>query len=252
MRIDMQKNFESNNHFTGNPRRSFFYVWIAAFLAILSYIPAIPKLIPAHVHVPYSTNTLILLQITVFLISATIFSAAGAFLAPQIGFRAYLADASIAENTFWRVLKRQFLYGASTGLVGAIVAYFMAPDFISYLSMVPLLTRLVGGVFEEVIMRWGLLTIIIWTLWRIFQRGIGIPKELLIYVCIFLSQILFAFAHAPALVNYGITHPAWSIFTIFIVSLPWGWLFWKYGLESAYIAHASFHGFVALFVAVKL
>jgi hypothetical protein len=252
MSSDTQKNSENNNHFTNNRRRSFFYVWIAALIAILFYIPAIPKLVPAHVHLPYSMNTLILLQIVVFVISATIFAAAGAFLTPRIGFRAYLADASITKSIFWKVLKRQFLYGAPIGLVGAIVAYFMAPDFISYLTMVPFLTRLFGGVFEEVIMRWGLLTIVVWILWRIFQHGIGIPKKLLIYSCIFLSQILFAFGHTPALVNFGMTNPAWSIFTIFIVSLPWGWLFWKQGLESAFIAHASFHAFVALFVAVKL
>jgi hypothetical protein len=252
MSSDTQKNSENNNHFAHNRRRSFFYVWIAAFIAILSYIPAIPKLLPAHVHLPYSMNTLILLQVVVFVISATIFAAVGAFLTPRIGFRAYLADASITKNIFWIVLKRQFLYGAPIGLVGAIVAYFIAPDFISYLTMVPFLTRLFGGVFEEVIMRWGLLTIIVWILWRIVQHGIGIPRELLIYSCIFLSQILFAFAHTPALINFGINNPAWSIFTIFIVSLPWGWLFWKQGLESAFIAHASFHAFVALFVAVKL
>jgi len=233
-------------------RRSFLYLWSAALIGILFYIPAIPKLVPAHVHLPVSMNTFVLIQIVTFVITATIFAAAGAILTPRIGFRAYLADASITKNVFWIVLKRQFFYGAPIGFVGAIVAYFIAPDFISYLTMVPLLTRLVGGVFEEVIMRWGLLTIIVWILWRIFQHGIGIPKKLLIYSCIFLSQILFAFGHIPALINFGITNPAWSIFTIFIVSLPWGWLFWKHGLESAFIAHASFHVFVALFVAVKL
>ncbi|MCX6120006.1 MAG: hypothetical protein NTX44_00100 [Ignavibacteriales bacterium] len=232
--------------------RNFFYVWIAAFIAILFYIPALPKLVPAHVHLPYSMNTFILLQIVVFFISATIFAASGAYLTPRIGFRAYLAEISIKKKDFWIVLKRQFFYGAPIGLAGAIVAYFIAPDFISYLTMVPFLTRLFGGVFEEVIMRWGLLTIIVWILWRIFQHGIGIPKKLLIYLCIFLSQILFACGHTPALINFGITNPAWSIFTIFIVSLPWGWLFWKHGLESAFIAHACFHAFVALFVAVKL
>ena len=252
MSSDRQRNSENNNHFTDSRRRMFFYVWIAAFIATLSYIPAIPKLLPAHVHLPYSMNTLVLLQIVVFVISATIFAAAGAFLTPRIGFRVCLVNASITKDVFWIVLKRQFLYGAPIGLGGAIVAYSIAPDFVSYLTMVPFLTRLIGCVFEEVIMRWGLLTIIVWILWRIFQHGIGIPKKLLIYTCVFLSQILFAFAHTPALMNFGITNPAWSIFTIFIVSLPWGWLFWKQGLESAFIAHASFHALVALFVAVKL
>ena len=169
MSSDTQKNSENNNHFTHNRRRSFFYVWIAALIAILFYIPAIPKLVPAHVHLPYSMNTLVLLQIVVFVISATIFGAAGAFLTPRIGFRACLADSSITRSILWIVLKRQFLYGAPIGLVGAIVAYFIAPGFISYLTMVPFLTRLFGSVFEEVIMRWGLLIIMAWISWPMLR-----------------------------------------------------------------------------------
>jgi hypothetical protein len=150
------------------------------------------------------------------------------------------------------VLKRQFFYGAPIGFAGAIIAYLIAPDFITYLSNVPFIPRLFGSIFEEVIMRWGLMTIIVWILLRIFQRHSEIHKNILIGSGIFLSQTLFAVGHIPVLVNFGITNPAWSVFTIFIVSLPWGWLFWKQGLESAFIAHSSFHAFVALFVAIRL
>lgn len=248
----MHTDTENGSPLRKNSRRSFFTVWIAASIAILFYIPAIPKLVPPNVHLRFSMNTFILLQLMVFFIAATIFSAVGAFLTPRIGFRASLADASLSKTDFGKILKRQFLYGAPIGLAGAIAAYFMAPDFISYLSTVPLITRLIGGVFEEVVMRWGLLTIIVWSAWRIFQRGTGTPGNMLIYSCIFFSQMLFAVGHTPALVMFGITNPAWSLFTIFIVALPWGWLFWKQGLESAVIAHTSFHAFVALFVAIKL
>jgi hypothetical protein len=188
------------------------------------------------------------MQLVVF---TTIFAAAGAYLTPRIGFRAYLASVSFKKNIHWMVLKNQFYYGVPTGLAGAIIAYLIAPDFIAYLNNVPFLSRLFGGLTEEVIMRWGLMTIIVWILWRIFQHGIGIPKILLVYSGIFLSQILFAFGHIPALINFGITNPGWSVFTIFIISLPWGWLFWRQGLESAFIAHSSFHAFIALFIAAK-
>ena len=239
-------------HFERLPRRSFFYVWIAAAVGSLSMIPTVLKFIPANTHLRFSVTTLIILGILQSIIFTAIFSAAGAILAPRIGFRAILVDVPIKEKVFWVILKRQFYYGATAGLAGAIIAYLIAPDFIAYLNMYPFLSRLFGSLTEEVIMRWGFMTILIWTLWRIFQHGRGIPKDLLIWSGILLSQILFAFGHMPTLIKLGITNPVWCVVTIFIVSLPWGWLFWKQGLESAFIAHASFHAFVALFVAVKL
>ena len=240
-------------HFERSQRRSFLYVWVAAIISILFFVPAaLPKLIPAHAHLPFSMNTLIIIQIVLYVIYATIFAAVGAYLTPRIGFRAYLADIPIKKRVFWIVLKRQFFYGAPIGFAGAIIAYLIAPDFIAYLTNIPFIPRLFAGVFEEVAMRWGLMTIIVWILLRIFQRHSEIHKNILIGSGIFLSQTLFAVGHIPVLVNFGITNPAWSVFTIFIVSLPWGWLFWKQGLESAFIAHSSFHAFVALFVAIRL
>ena len=240
-----------NNHLINSRRRTFLYVWNFAFIGILFFIPAVPKLVPTSVHLPFSMKTFVLLSILQLVIAATIFAILGVYLTPRIGFRAKLVDISIKDKIFWVVLKRQFYYGVAVGFAGAIIAYFCAPDFIAYLNNVPFLSRLFGGLNEEVIMRWGLLTIIVWILWRIIQHGIGIPKKILIYSCIFISQVLFAFGHFPALKSFGIINPFWSICTIFIISLPWGWLFWKEGLESAFIAHSSFHAFVALFIAVK-
>jgi hypothetical protein len=252
MSDDMQMNSERNIPFTNSSFHSFIYVWIAAIIGVLFLAPTIPNHLPANVHSPFSINTLILINIIVLAIFTAIFAAVGAYLTPRIGFRANLVDIPIKKKVFWNVLQRQFFYGVSIGFAGAIIAYFITSDFIAYLNSYTFLSRLFGGLYEEVIMRWGLMTIIVWISWRIFQHGIGIPKRFLVYSCIFLSQILFAFGHFPALKNFGIINPIGSIVTIFIVSLPWGWLFWKQGLESAFIAHSSFHAFVALFVAIKL
>ena len=238
--------------FSGGKVCSFQAEKTAGFIGSVSSVPAIPKLIPEHVRLPFSMNTLVILSVFQSVIFITIFAAVGALLTPRIGFRAYLADVPIKKKVFWMVLKRQFFYAAPIGLAGSIVAYFIAPDFVAYLNMYPFLTRLFGSLTEEVIMRWGIMTIITWILWRIFQHGIGIPKESLIWSVVLLSQILFAIGHIPTLIRFGTKNPVWCVFTIFTVSLPWGWLFWKHGLESAFIAHASFHAFTALFVAVKL
>ena len=250
------KNFmhddSQNNTRATNSRRRFLYVWIAAVIGILFFVPAIPKLVPTNTHLPFSINTLVLIHILSNVIIVAVFAFAGAALAPRIGFRSNLADNQVGKTVFWIVLKRQFYYGTAIGLAGAIVAYFMAPDFIAYLSIYPILSRLFGSLTEEVAIRWGIMTIIVWILLRIFQHQSETLKNRMIWSGILLSQILFAIAHIPILIHCGITNPIWSVFTIFIVSLPWGWLFWKHGLESAFIAHSSFHAFVAFFVTVKL
>jgi hypothetical protein len=247
MSIDMQTNSEGHRHFNNSRRRSFLYVWIAALIGIIFFVPSISTHIPGHLNVRISMNTFVMMTILQLVIAATIFAAIGAYLAPRIGFRAFLVNLPIKEKVFWMVLKRQFYYGASIGFCGAIIAYLIAPDFITYLNTYSFSSRLFGGINEEVITRWGLMTIIVWIMWRLFQHGNGSPKALLVYSGIILTQIPFA-----ALKNFGIVNPIWSIVTIFIISLPWGWLFWKHGLESAFIAHSCFHAFVALFVAVKL
>ena len=38
--------------------------------------------------------------------------------------------------------------------------------------------------------------------------------------------------------------PGKAAASIFVVSLPWGWLFWAFGIESAMLAHMTFHAVV--------
>ena len=252
MSNDMQTNSENNTHFKNSRRRTFLYVWIAALIGIVFFAPSISTHIPEQLILKISMNTIVMMTVLQLVVVATIFSVIGTYLTPRIGFRALLVDLPIKEKVFWVLLKRQLYYGVSIGFGGAIIAYLIAPDFIAYLNTYSFPSRLFGSLNEEVITRWGLMTIIVWILWRIFQHGKEIPKIILVYSAILLTQIPFAFGHFVALKNFGIANPIWSIVTIFIVSFPWGWLFWKQGLESAFIAHSSFHAFVALFVAVKL
>ena len=253
LHCDIFMNSFSQLKFKDNPIRSFFFVWIAAVINSVFYVPAIPRLIPANVHLRFSMNVFILISILQFIISSAIFAALGAYLAPRIGFRAYFAAVQREKKSdLWVVLKHQFSYGAPIGVVGAIIAYLIAPEFITYLNNIPLLPRLVlGGLTEEVIIRWGLMTILVWILWRVFQKGNGIPHDLLVYIGILLSQTLFAFGHYGVLKMAGVENLYWAVFTIFLVSLPWGWLFWKRGLESAIIAHASFHATIVIIWALS-
>jgi hypothetical protein len=233
-------------------RRNLIYTSVLGYVGILFFLPFALKIIPAKVLLKYSINTIIAVSLVQSLIFIFIWAAIGATLAQRIGFRTIYDDIASTRGDLWTILKRQFIYGAPMGMIGALIAYLVAPDFIKYLESYPQLTRLFGSLYEEIIMRWGIMTLIVWIIWRTVQKGRGIPKKFLVWSGIVLSQILFASGHILNLIKYGIANPLWSVVTIFIVSFPWGWLFWKQGIESAIIAHVSFHVFVILLVVINL
>ncbi|MGD1045460.1 MAG: CPBP family intramembrane glutamic endopeptidase [Bacteroidota bacterium] len=248
----MNTDLDQINSSKKDGRRNFIYTSVLGFVGVLFFLPFALKIIPAKVLLKHSINTIIVVSIVQSLIFILILAAIGATLAQRIGFRTIYDEITSTRKDLWIILKRQLIYGVPIGMIGALVAYLTAPDFIAYLKSFPHLTRLFGGLYEEIIMRWGIMTLIVWIIWRTIQKGKGSPKKLLVWSGIILSQILFASGHIFNLIKFGIANPLWSVVTIFIVSFPWGWLYWKQGIESAIIAHVSFHAFVILLVVINL
>jgi hypothetical protein len=57
------------------------------------------------------------------------------------------------------------------------------------------------------------------------------------------SNIIFIIGHYPA-VSILISNNLEIInmfLWMFVISLPWGWLYWKFGIESAIVSHSVFH-----------
>ena len=114
----------------------------------------------------------------------------------------------------------------------------------------PLAVRLLyGGITEELLMRWGLMTFLVWLLWRVIARRSVAPGRTLIWTAIAASAILFGLGHLPmvmaslgplplGLAAYVVTANA----TFGVVA---GLLFWRWGLEAAMLAHVTAHLFAA-------
>lgn len=116
----------------------------------------------------------------------------------------------------------------------------------------PILTRvLYGGIVEEILTRWGLLSLLVWACWRI--SGAGFPVPGWCYgVSITLSALLFAAGHLPVFLGLKIPIPPWFLLSIlggnFTGGLVFGWLFWRFGIEAAMLGHALAHVFAAGFL----
>ena len=94
-----------------------------------------------------------------------------------------------------------------------------------------------GGIAEETLCRLFLVSLLVWLLARIG----GGARPWMYVVAIALAALLFGAGHLPAAASAGMLHGPWSVGRIIalnaLVGLPCGWLFWKYGLEHAMVAH---------------
>lgn len=142
-----------------------------------------------------------------------------------------------------------FIYGGSAafsiGVLGGLAVFSFAKPLVAYLRSTPLLTRLLyGGLTEEVLMRWGLLASVAWLSSHVMARGV--PSRGAFLAAIVVTNGMFAAAHLPLLRSSHVMSSHKAATAIFLVSLPWGWLAWTFGLEAAMVAHISFHACVEL------
>lgn len=112
---------------------------------------------------------------------------------------------------------------------------------------------LYGGITEELIMRWGVMSLIAWIIWRLFQKGKGKPQAIVMWSAIFLSAILFGLGHLPitaALITLTPIIVARALILNGIAAVVFGWLYWKRSIETAMMAHSSFHIFASIILGI--
>lgn len=99
-----------------------------------------------------------------------------------------------------------------------------------------------GGITEELLLRLFIMTLITWITWKIVMRGRGTPTNWIYWIAILLAGILFGVGHLPAA---ALIWPLTSvvIFRIILLNMipgiAFGYLYWKWGLEYAMLAHFS-------------
>jgi hypothetical protein len=172
-------------------------------------------------------------------------------LAPRVGLRAPVVSAWLAGARVGPVLRTQCRPGVWGGLAGVAWLWALsglAPPALlpSDSNAVPLLVKLLyGGITEELLVRWGLMTLLLWLAWRLGQRGRSRPGRAMVVGAIVVSAIIFALGHLPAAhaMAGALTLPIVAFVlvgnTVFGVMV--GALYARFGLEAAVIAHLLAH-----------
>jgi CAAX prenyl protease-like protein len=244
--------------------RLFVALLIAGFAGILSVLlinlTELLAVMPVtdQARMPFSPlllKLLSLIQPTV-LLSLAVF--VGISLAPKVGLFAPAFEAWARRDNVIAALKPQIIPGLIGGAVGGVAIIlswvlgkpFLPPQFVIRAEelnrLLPVPTRLLyGGITEELLLRWGVLTFLVWAVWRLFQKRQGQPRGAYYVSAIVISSIIFGLGHLPLAVALGTNLTAAIV--LYIVSansvfgLMAGYLYWRKGLEAAIVAHMLAH-----------
>lgn len=242
----------------------FLILWLAGMAGVISFLlvdysallASMP--LPAGMQLPEFTpllKVLSLLQPAVLLSIAVLL---GVVLASKVGLASPVAEAAAGGGQIGAALKPQILPGILGGIAGGVSIVlislltkpFLPAELFARISglgnLLPLPTRLLyGGFTEELLLRWGFMSLLAWAAWRIFQKGLGKPKAAFFVAAILISALLFAIGHLPlAFLLMGKPSAALISFVIAgnsAFGLIAGCLYWKKGLESAMLAHMVTH-----------
>ena len=187
-------------------------------------------------------------------ILAIAFVALGLWAAPKTGLDSPAIRAWAEGRPILPALRPQLAPAIAVGLaVAAILVLFWmgvrahpaAGPLLTF--QLPLATKLLyGGIVEELLFRWGIMSLFVWIAWRLGGRGLPVPNYCY-WAGIAAAALLFAVGHLP-LLHFLLPQPPGVLVAMVVVgnTLPgllFGWLFWRRGLEAAIIAHALAHLF---------
>ena len=245
-------------------KRLFLILFLAGWAGVLSLLLADLAAIIAMVPLPPGTEVpaitpafkiFSLIQPSVIVAVAVL---VGIALAPRVGLSSPFAESLAAGTPSLQVLRPQLVPGVLGSLVGSSLVLLSAAVFKPFLAtatveligkfarILPIPTRvLYGGITEEVLIRWGLMTLLVWATWRLFQRSFAKPTTACFIAGLLVSSFMFGLGHLP--VAIVLVQEATVALVLFVIvansafGVVAGFLYWKYGLESAMIAHMLGH-----------
>ncbi|MFJ8237551.1 CPBP family intramembrane glutamic endopeptidase [Ureibacillus sp. NPDC094379] len=235
--------------------------FIGGLLVLPYQLNSMQKILPDQYQqlietMPMPMTVLQLLTAIQLTVMAFIVAFLGIKLARKVGFSLDILDA------FFNKTKVSFdkngvvlavLFGIITAFVlaGADRFYYQAripvigeiePEF----SLLGLITGVFyGGVFEELLMRLLVMSLLIWLLKILFYRGKPELPSLYYWAAIVIAAVLFAIGHLPATdaIFGGLTTDLIirSLILNGIAGIFCGYLYWKKGIEYAIMAHMFAH-----------
>ncbi len=227
------------------------------FLGIASIVPLIPQLLSLQsAELPMSVEMIQVISVAQSSILLLLMIWVGSIFSKKVSLSAPVIFALARSENVFNQLKPQILPAVVGGIAGGIfillflgtLSSYLPPEFISAGEKLvpPWYTKMLyGGITEELLMRWGLMSFFVWASYRITQKVGSEIRSYNYVIAIFLSALIFGLGHLPVAfaLSSEVTAPlvAYIILGNATFGFIAGYLYWKRGLECAIAAHMIAH-----------
>jgi membrane protease YdiL (CAAX protease family) len=179
----------------------------------------------------------------------------GMVASSRIGWSAPYLEALVARKKIPSSMATSLSFAAMCGILLALLLFLLdvfllgtsIPSIVANAGTVPawqrVLAALYGGIDEELLMRFFLLSVLV-SLSLMISKHVTKKggKTTAVWVAIILSSLFFAFGQLPAS-TFSASGAVPSIVRVALLQglagILFGWLYWKKGLEAAMVAHFS-------------
>lgn len=199
---------------------------------------------------PLQIKMLTLVNPTIMLIFAVVL---GTILHQKVNLKVPIIEhivgiKSCHSPNLYHILKYGIWGGIISGILLSFIGFLFKPilpkEFIVLgETLQPTLTArfLYGGLTEEISMRFGMMTFVTWIASKILNG----TQPIVYWIGIIIASAIFAIGHFP-ITYQAVENPSFGLLSYVFIGnsvggVIFGWLYWKKGLESAFIAHICTH-----------
>lgn len=174
----------------------------------------------------------------------------GLYLGPKVGLGAPLLRARLDGHAVGTELRETLRLAVPLGVVTALVIVVLDIAFGAAGASIPAdavdqpdlwkraLASLYGGITEELLIRFGLMTLLVWL--STFVVGEDGPVDGAVWAAIIVTALAFGAGHLGTLASITDLTPLLVVRTVLLNAvggIVFGWLYWRRGIEAAMVAH---------------
>jgi len=233
--------------------RIFWTLEVAGVLAVVAVLPYVltllgPMLQQHPLRIPLAA--VLPLQILQNAILIGGFVALGMWLAPKVGLGTPLLVAWTTGEPATPGLLRSLPRSAIWGVMAAVLIIFLDKIFAPHLPHIPeaanpavwkgFLASFYGGIDEEILVRFGIMTLLVLGLGKMFRTVEHSPSGVAFWLANIIAAIIFGLAHLPPTAMLMPLTKIVVLRAVLLNGIPgvvFGFFYWKRGLESAIISH---------------
>ena len=236
----------------------FFTLSIFGFVGVGSILAFVPMLLEVSLKqdIPFTVSELKLASALQTGLMVVLMAWLGCKFANRVNLHAPIIEAVLSKNNFRheliKAIQPTLLGGILGGLLMVVFGFISMPylpaEFVEIGEQLspPWYTRLLyGGITEEILIRWGMMSLLVWSMYKFIQRNNAEVDSKYFIIAIIVISELFGVGHLPVINLLGAEMTLGLVSYIIIANSLFGfiagWLFWKFGLESAIAAHMIAH-----------